>query len=166
MFAVLSLLFGSVLVATSPAALPAPGGAHAGSVVAPGDSTESFGDPISLDRSTAVDVGTVVGSPALHGKPVLVRGSIIDVCTNKGCWMVVTDGTTQMRVTFKDYGFFVPINSKGGTVFLQGVVSDQEVSEEDARHFASESTIGEKPEEIHGPQKVVTMVATGVSITR
>ncbi len=101
-----------------------------------------------------------------HGAPVLVEGSIIDVCIRKGCWLVVTDGTTRMRVTFKDYGFFVPKDAAGRKVLLQGIVTRQEMSEEDARHYAEESTIGEKPEDINGPQQVVTMVATGVAISR
>jgi hypothetical protein len=170
MHTAISFLLAIVALSSSadltPAPTPGDGGAP---MIAVGDSTaeETFGGPITLERTTAVDVGTVVGSADLHDRPVLVRGSIIDVCSKKGCWLVVTDGKTQMRVTFKDYGFFVPKNSAGRTVLLQGVVSRQEVSEDDARHYAGESTVaGQKPEEINGPQLVVTMVATGVAIAR
>jgi hypothetical protein len=143
------------------------GGGEPASAVSKADSTaeETFGAPITLDRNGALDVATVVGDAKLQGNPVLVRGSIIDVCSKAGCWLVVTDGKTQMRVTFKDYKFFVPKNSAGRTVLLEGIVTRQEVSQDDARHYAGESTIGgQKPEEINGPQLVVTMVATGVVI--
>ena len=171
MLPALSLLIGTILVAPAPGMTSPTAEAFSAStqvVAMAGDSTktESFGDSITLDRRAAVDVGTVVSTPSLHGQPVLIKGAIIDVCTKKGCWLVVTDGTTRMRVTFKDYAFFVPKDATGGTVLLQGVVSRQEVSEDDARHYAGESTIGEKPEDINGPQQVVTMVATGVTIVR
>ena len=164
------LLAASTLASTSGlvAGLGTTEGGEPGAIVATADSTEeAFGAPITLDRSRAVDVAAVIGDSTLQGSPVLVRGAIIDVCSKKGCWLVVTDGKTQMRVTFKDYQFFVPKNSTGRTVLLEGIVSREEVSEDDARHYAGESTIGgPKPEEIHGPQRVVTMVATGVSIAR
>ena len=124
----------------------------------------SFGAPLSLERSSAVAVATVVATPELHGETILISGTIADVCTRKGCWLVVSDGSRQMRVTFKDYAFFVPKDSHGRPVLLEGVVSEQEISEEDAKHYAGEATSGPKPEEITGPQTVVTMEATGVVI--
>ena len=143
------------------------GGGDPRAAVADSTAEETFGGPITLDRRTAVDVATVVASSELQNRPVLVRGRIIDVCSAKGCWLVVSDGKIQMRVTFKDYGFFVPKNSAGRTVLLEGVVSSGELSEGEARHYAGESTIGgQKPEEINGPQPAVTMIATGVSIAR
>ena len=44
-----------------------------------------------------------------------------DVCKKKGCWMKVekSDGTL-MRVTFKDYGFFVPKDIAGKNVIIEG----------------------------------------------
>ena len=123
---------------------------------------DSYGEwqESSLDT---VSVAQVATNPAMHGKEVLIAGEIIDVCQKKGCWLVVSDGTSQMRVTFKDYGFFVPIYSSDKKVLIQGVVSEEEIPEDMAKHYAEESK-GEDPDAISGPQKVVTMVATGVVI--
>ena len=68
-----------------------------------------------------------------------------------------------MRVTFKDYSFFVPKDCDGKTVRLQGVVSVEEIPEDLAKHYADESK-GESADDISGPQRVVTMTATGVEI--
>jgi len=96
-----------------------------------------------------------------HGTIQLVRGTIVDVCQKRGCWMVVSDGTSRMRITFKDYGFFVPTDSDGQNVLVQGIVSVQEIPEDLAKHYAGESA-GEDPDEIEGSQQVITMVASGV----
>src|SRR5690606_40565909 len=53
-------------------------------------------------------VGTVMNDTSLHGVEVVLVGTILDVCQKKGCWIVVSDGTSQMRVTFRDYSFFLP----------------------------------------------------------
>lgn len=97
------------------------------------------------------------------GKPVRVRGKIADVCQKKGCWLVVTDGKSSMRVKFKDYSFFVPRGSTGAPVILEGVVRQQTISQADARHLASEGKSGSAAG-IHGPQKSVGMMADGVWI--
>lgn len=98
------------------------------------------------------------------GKTIKVEGTIKDVCQNKGCWLVVTDGEREMRVTFKDYGFFVPKDSRDRKVVLEGTVATKTLTEGAARHYAEESGRKVDPASISGPQEVVTMVATGVEL--
>jgi hypothetical protein len=54
----------------------------------------------------AILLQKVESSGTFTGK---VSGQIKEVCTNKGCWfaMELPNGSS-MRVTFKDYGFFIP----------------------------------------------------------
>ena len=54
------------------------------------------------------------------GKQVLIEGTIGDVCQAKGCWMTVRDQDQEVRVEFKDYGFFVPYSAGGKPVRLEG----------------------------------------------
>ena len=98
------------------------------------------------------------------GKTIRLDGKIQDVCRKKGCWMVLRDGDAEVRVKFKDYGFFVPRDSSGREVIMQGVVKAETISEEVAKHYAEEGGDPEKAKEIHGPQTVVSFVATGVEI--
>ena len=122
-----------------------------------------FGEWDAASDTPVIDVSAAMNDSTLHGKSVIVEGEVFDVCRKKGCWLVVTDGTSQMRVTFKDYGFFVPTDCDGKTVRLQGTVSVEEVPEDLAKHYAEESK-SEDPEAISGPQKVITMVAVGVEM--
>jgi hypothetical protein len=123
-----------------------------------------FGEAFPLETSSPLhSVAAVMADTGLHGTPITIAGTVTDVCQKKGCWMVVSDGTSQMRITFKDYGFFVPIDSQNRQVAIRGVVTVEELSEDLAKHYAEESK-GEDPDAIRGPQRVITMVATGVRI--
>lgn len=98
------------------------------------------------------------------GKTIKIEGEITDVCQEKGCWLVVTDGERAMRVKFKDYGFFVPKDSSGRKVVLEGTVEKKTISEMQAQHIAKESKEKVDPSTIKGPQVVIQMTATGVEV--
>jgi hypothetical protein len=98
------------------------------------------------------------------GKTIKVEGKIADVCQERGCWLVVTDGEREMRVKFKDYGFFVPKDASGRKVILEGIIEKQTISEDHARHIAQESGGKQDPSKIKGPHQVVQMTAAGVEI--
>ena len=82
---------------------------------------------------------------------VKVRGEITATCAKKGCWMnlVMPDGQ-EMRVTFKDYGFFVP--SEGNEALIEGVLKKTVTDVETLRHYASDA--GKSPEEIEAITEV------------
>lgn len=70
-----------------------------------------------------------------------VAAEIVESCQAKGCWMDVklADGST-MKVTFRDYGFFVPVEDlKGRQVVFTGTALHQQVSVEDQRHYAADA---------------------------
>ena len=54
------------------------------------------------------------------GKDILVRGQVESVCSKKGCWMTLKSKHETVRVTFKDYGFFVPTSLQMTSVQIQG----------------------------------------------
>ena len=122
-----------------------------------------FGEAFTDAR--VVELGEVMSNVDKYSsKPVKVEGKIEDVCQERGCWLVVTDGKREMRVTFKGYAFFVPKDSSGKKVTLEGTVLKKTISEDHARHYAEESKGKVDPKTIKGPQEVITMVATGVSV--
>jgi hypothetical protein len=139
------------------------GGAQQAQLPPLGAPAGAFGAPVRL--ADPVPLERVVADPAsFHGRSVVVAGRIADVCRKKGCWMVITDGERQVRVRFKDYGFFVPRDASGRRVLLEGAVKAEEISEEVARHYAEEGGNPERAAEIHGPQQVVSIIATGVEV--
>ena len=78
---------------------------------------------------------------------VKFASSINEVCSKKGCWMKLSlaDGTETM-VRFKDYGFFMPLDSKGREVVVDGMAFVKETSVADLKHYAEDA--GKSKEEI------------------
>jgi hypothetical protein len=100
--------------------------------------------------------------------PAKVEGTVESVCKVKGCWMKVKTGDGQtMRVTFKDYGFFVPKDIVGKTVVVEGLAETSTTPVDELRHYAQDA--GKSKEEIAKitePEKALTFVADGVIVKR
>ena len=114
--------------------------------------------------STATLLSKVETTGTFEGK---ISGVIQEVCTMKGCWftMALPNGSS-MRVTFKDYGFFIPTNSQDFPITLEGVATLTETDVETLRHYAEDQ--GKSKEEVEAikvPKKEITFVASGVVIT-
>lgn len=111
------------------------------------DSTiQYFGDTISPEGAIAVDqlATQMQGKDSLKIK---LTGTIVEVCQKKGCWMTMNiGGDRSMRISFKDYGFFVPKDASGKTVIMEGVAFNDTTQIADLRHFAEDA--GKTKEEI------------------
>ena len=126
--------------------------------------TGKFGAPVG--DAPKVALADLVKDPsAWSGKTVKTEGVVSTVCQEKGCWMTLKSGDQSVRVTFKDYGFFVPKDSAGATAVMEGVFSVKTIPEAKAKHYAGE-TPGGKPDAIKGDQKELSLVASGVEIAR
>ena len=79
-------------------------------------------------------------------KEVLINAKVEKVCSKKGCWMGIGENDLKVRVTFKDYGFFVPTSLIGKEVQAQGILEVKTMSVEEAIHLAEDE--GQNPEEI------------------
>lgn len=125
----------------------------------------SKGVGAAVSDAAPVAVAAVLANPdAYVGKPVVVEGAPAEVCPKKGCWMLFGEGARQMRVTFKDYGFFVPTDSAGRTMRFEGTLSVKTLSEAEARHFLEDQGKTEEAKKVAGEQKELSFVATGVKI--
>ncbi|MDZ4843910.1 MAG: DUF4920 domain-containing protein [Chitinophagales bacterium] len=97
---------------------------------------------------------------------VKVIADIVTVCQAKGCWMQVDLGDGElMRVTFKDYGFFVPLDASGKRVVMEGVASQKITSVDMLRHYAEDA--GKSKEEIEAitePEHKLAFEASGVIV--
>lgn len=93
-----------------------------------------------------------------------VVANIVSVCQVKGCWMQVDLGNGElMRVTFKDYGFFVPMDAVGKTVVMEGVASQKTTSVDMLRHYAEDA--GKSKAEIEAiiePEHKLAFEAVGI----
>ncbi len=98
---------------------------------------------------------------------VKVKAIIEKTCEKKGCWMTVTDENgNEVRVTFKDYGFFVPTEGADGKEVVFSGYAHRKTTEVDLlKHFAEDA--GKSQEEIDAitePKVELTFVADGVII--
>ena len=102
---------------------------------------DTYGVKPSLQEVTSLrDVFT--NPDQYQDKTILVEGLVRNVCRKKGCWMEVSESSDALsrsfRVTFKDYGFFVPTTSAGSRVRIQGTVQQSSLSPEDVTHLEAE----------------------------
>lgn len=125
----------------------------------------NYGKIITVDEltNTVEMISQVETDGTFEGK---ISGVIKEVCSKKGCWMTMDlPNGESMRVTFKDYGFFIPTDSQGFPVVLQGVATLKETDVAALQHFAKDQ--GMSPEEIANitePKREITFEATGVVI--
>ena len=115
----------------------------------------------------AVPLATVLENPAEYVKtPVVVAGGIEKGCTNKGCWIQLAPeaGKQAVRVTFKDYGFFVPLDSKGFNARAEGVTSIKVLPKKDVDHLESEGAKFKRNAD--GSANEVSFVASGIELRK
>lgn len=72
------------------------------------------------------------------GRLVRREGTIDKVCRNKGCWLELKQGASAVHVTFEGYSFFVPTDSAGQPVVLEGRVLVKEPARSDVAHKQAE----------------------------
>ena len=140
---------------------PAPATEQAG---ATGDQAgEHFGAPFTMDESTPL-ADVLSNSDDYVDKTVKVTGRIDSVCAKKGCWFVMQDegSNDPVRITMKDYGFFVPKDCSGKQATVEGTFATKTLTEAQRKHFAEDQ--GEDPSKIKGDKVEYSLVATGVEI--
>lgn len=123
-----------------------------------------FGSAFNSDLKTITLDKLVSDSKEFNKQEVSTEGTIKQVCQKKGCFFMLESGGKQARITFKDYSFFIPTNSAGARVKLNGVFNVHTISEEDAKHYAEDT--GSNPDDISGPQQEYALTATSVVIYR
>lgn len=121
----------------------------------------SFGDEINA--VDAMDINDFLTSESKSQVSYKLSGVVEEVCQSKGCWMKIKNDQNQsVRVTFKDYGFFVPKDIAGREVIIEGDVSFKELEEDLAKHYADDA--GKEYEE--SMRQEVSVVASGVLVSK
>jgi hypothetical protein len=121
----------------------------------------------SIDEAGAVPMSQLLTEMSAKGEvQAKVTGKISECCQNKGCWMNIDkgDGST-MKVTFKDYGFFVPKDAAGKTAVMQGKAYYDTLTVATLRHYAEDAGKSkEEIEKITEPKIELAFEAEGVII--
>ena len=128
-------------------------------------------DPIKrgapIGASPAIALDDVLKNPKRFSDSLItIEGFTNSVCPKKGCWMEISSkkGGKGVRVTFKDYAFFVPTDSKGMKVRAEGRIVVTTLSREDVEHLVGEGAqIDANPD---GTATEVAFVAEGVELRK
>ena len=125
-----------------------------------GTAMPEHGDVLTLKQAITVLNSDTSEEARLVGK---IEGQITEVCQKKGCFMVLADSGMHARVTFKDYGFFVPKDAGTSTSVVYGELTIVERSPDEINHFAKD--VGRTAEST-APVNEYTIVASSVVIRR
>lgn len=118
-----------------------------------------------IDKTGAIEIQKAIDQN--KDSTLKLKGEILTTCANKGCWMTMkVNDDQEIRVTFKDYGFFVPTEGvEGKTAIVQGELKKEVTDVETLKHFAEDA--GKTEEEIAmitEPKEEYSFVASGVII--
>jgi hypothetical protein len=122
-----------------------------------------------IDAANAITYDELIPKMgATDSLAVKVSGKVSEVCQKKGCWMtLVSDqpGQPEMRVTFKDYAFFMPKDLSGKRVVVEGYAYVDVTPVDVLRHYAEDAGKSkEEIEKITEPKREVAYEASGVVI--
>ncbi|MEO6601657.1 MAG: DUF4920 domain-containing protein [Polyangiaceae bacterium] len=129
---------------------------------------QAFGVPIG--PGPTLSLADVLARPErFRDQAITVAGHVRSACTRRGCWMEVAESADPQlsgcRVTFKDYGFFVPTDSAGSTAKVHGTLGVNTLPPERVAHLESEG--GQFPHKnADGSVDELRLVATGVELWR
>lgn len=126
------------------------------------ESYEVFGAELDVESLEPTSLAEVINGD--EAENITLVTSVSEVCAKKGCFFIAQDGDFTARITFKDYGFFIPTDSQGKEVILVGDFSVEILTEEKAKHYAEDA--GQDASEIKGEQKEYSIVATSVVVPK
>jgi hypothetical protein len=126
------------------------------------DSVKRLSEPIEIDQFSEtfgarfVVKGDILGlksavaeSDCEQDKSVTIKTKVSEVCQAKGCFLIATEGDFHTRVTFQDYGFFVPTNISGKEVVMNAVLTPRELSVNELQHIKDD--LGTETSIVEGP---------------
>ena len=102
--------------------------------------SETFGQPLTAGLPVVNLVSLLTNPEKPERFQLTVR--ISKVCKKKGCFFMAQEGEHMVRISFRDYGFFVPTDSNGKIVTLAGELVTKELTGKQADHFNQD--VGEK----------------------
>ena len=128
-----------------------------------------YGKPITLKDITKIS--DIYAQPDKYkNQRVKVKGPIVDVCEERGCWLAIGSDREFQSIRFKvDDGVIVfPMSAKGLTATVEGVVSVSMLSEADqiaqGQEMAREMKMPFDPKSVKGPKLSIMIKGEGAEI--
>ncbi|MEM1436334.1 MAG: DUF4920 domain-containing protein [Pseudomonadota bacterium] len=125
---------------------------------------EVFGAPMQ-DKSPGQSLQALIdNADELNGQTIRLTSTVKQVCQKKGCFFIAAEGAAWARITFLDYSFFVPTDSAGKQVTLEGTFSKRVLSAEEVAHYAAD--LGNPGTAASHPREEYGIVATSVLLPK
>jgi len=87
---------------------------------APKPAAVVLGEPIS---AAPVALSEVAKNPrAFEGRALSTSGTVTAMCKSQGCWMEITDATSQAHVRMHGHSFFIPKSANGHHARVQATI--------------------------------------------
>lgn len=122
-----------------------------------------------IGNSKKVSLNNVLKDPSKYaGKMVRVDGVIVRSCKMEGCWAELAQNkdSKSVRVTMKDHGFFIPLNSAGARARAEGVFSVKTISKAQVDHMIEEDGAKFDNRNADGSVTEVRFEASGIELKR
>ena len=127
---------------------------------------EGYGEAFKVDNVMSLDQ-VVAALQTQDTVDVVMEAKVESVCKVKGCWMNLVDNASNSEnsifVKFKDYGFFMPLESENYQVLVKGKAYKEITSVDELRHYAEDE--GKSEEEIAlitEPTEELKIMSSGV----
>lgn len=123
------------------------------------------GDTIDVEGAVAANTlpALLAGYDSFECK---LKGTINVVCQTKGCWMTMPISEEEdLLIRFKDYGFFVPMNSSDHQAVVKGIAYVDTIDIAERKHLAMDKGMSEDEiAQINKPEIKYSFMASGVYI--
>ena len=130
---------------------------------------DKYGSPLTLSEYT--NISEIEKAPkSFVGKKVLVKGTVVEVCAKRGCWLDIASDTPFEKIQIKvlDGVIVFPMSARGHSATVEGVVEELKFSKKQAlkyaKHKAEEKGVPFDPSTITGPQTIYRIRAQGAVI--
>ena len=80
--------------------------------------------------------------------------------------MVLAEGDKEVRVKFRDYGFFVPKDCKGQSAVLEGTFKVVTTSVAELKHLLEDEGKKEEAAKVTEPKVELSVMADGVALKK
>lgn len=130
-------------------------------------SRKKYGKEISLKNKTKIS--DILQNPEkFEGKKVLVEGTVVGVCEERGCWIELSGEKDfqKIKVKVNDGEIVFPLEVKGKKALVEGEVYALELKKSDCNGNCSEEKKKKEKECEHGKQtqKVYQIKGIGAKI--
>jgi hypothetical protein len=130
-----------------------------------------YGKPFTVKEETKIS--EILAAPEkFAGKKVKVRGTVTNVCAERGCFLNLKGDKKFQELQFKvDDGVIVfPADAQGREAVAEGVISLKVFSEQEQRDMCpiEAKALNRKfdPAKIKGPMKVVRLEGLGAALAK